>query len=254
MPIVELEKENQVALVTINNPPANTLNPEVFRSLEEIFSELDEDDTKVVILTGAGERFFVGGADIKQFEGKNADKAEKLTRVGQNFTLSLERISKPIIVAVNGFCLGGGMELAMACDFVIASETAKFGQPEIKLGVIPGWGGTQRIQRWMNPQLARELIFTGEILPASKMGEFVYKIVPPDQLLPTARALAERIARRGLIALKYAKRALKEATQRTLEEGLFIEAQYMRKLLETEDAREGVRAFLEKREPKVVDK
>ncbi|MHA2314403.1 MAG: enoyl-CoA hydratase/isomerase family protein [Candidatus Hermodarchaeia archaeon] len=254
MPLVELNKENQVAIVTINNPPANTLNPDVFRSLEEVFSKLDQDDTKVIILTGAGDRFFVGGADIKQFEGQDTEKAEKLTRVGQNFTLSLERISKPIIVAVNGYCLGGGMEMAMACDFVIASETAKFGQPEIKLGVIPGWGGTQRIQRWMNPQLARELIFTGEILPASKMGEFVYKIVPPDQLLTTAKELAERIAKWGLVALKYAKRALKEATQRTLEEGLFIEAQYMRKLLETEDAKEGVKAFLEKREPKVVDK
>ncbi|MFX1404847.1 MAG: enoyl-CoA hydratase/isomerase family protein [Promethearchaeota archaeon] len=254
MPLVELQKENQIALVTINNPPANTLNPEVFKKLEEIFSKLDQDNTKVVILTGAGDKFFIGGADIKQFEGSDADKAEKLTRVGQIFTLFLERISKPIIVAVNGFCLGGGMEITMACDFVICSETAKFGQPEIKLGVIPGWGGTQRIQRWMNPQLARELILTGEIFPASKMGEFVYKIVPPDQLIPTARALAERIARHGLVALKYAKRALKEATQRTLEEGLFIEAQYMKKLLETADAKEGVRAFLEKREPKVVDK
>ncbi|MFX1317785.1 MAG: enoyl-CoA hydratase/isomerase family protein [Promethearchaeota archaeon] len=254
MPLVELQKENQIALVTINNPPANTLNPEVFKKLEEIFSKLDQDNTKVVILTGAGDKFFIGGADIKQFEGSDADKAEKLTRVGQIFTLFLERISKPIIVAVNGFCLGGGMEITMACDFIIASETAKFGQPEIKLGVIPGWGGTQRIQRWMNPQLARELILTGEIFPASKMGEFVYKIVPPDQLIPTARALAERIARHGLVALKYAKRALKEATQRTLEEGLFIEAQYMKKLLETADAKEGVRAFLEKREPKVVDK
>ena len=254
MPLVELEKENQIALVTINNPPANTLTPKVFQTLEEIFSKLDQDNTKVVILTGAGDKFFIGGADIKQFEENDADRADQLTRTGQNFTLSLERISKPIIVAVNGYCLGGGMEIAMACDFVIASENAKFGQPEIKLGVIPGWGGTQRIQRWMNPQLARELIFTGEILPASKMGQFVYKIVPIGQLIPTAKTLAERIARHGLVALKYAKRALKEATQRTLEEGLFIEAQYMRKLLETEDAREGVRAFLEKRQPKVVDK
>ncbi|MDO8125164.1 MAG: enoyl-CoA hydratase-related protein [Candidatus Hermodarchaeota archaeon] len=254
MPLVEVEKKKQVVTVTINNPPANALTPEVFQTLEIVFSELDEDDTKVVILTGAGDRFFVGGADIKQFEGQDADRADQLTRTGQNFTLSLERTSKPIIVAVNGFCLGGGMEITMACDFVIASETAKFGQPEIKLGVIPGWGGTQRIQRWMNPQLARELIFTGDIVPASQMGDFVYKIVPPDQLIPTAMALAERIAKRGLVALKYAKRALKEATQRTLEEGLFIEAQYMRKLLETEDAKEGVRAFLEKREPKVVDK
>ncbi|MFX0078906.1 MAG: enoyl-CoA hydratase/isomerase family protein, partial [Candidatus Hermodarchaeota archaeon] len=144
MPIVELEKENQIALVTINNPPANTLNPEVFQALEEAFLKLDQDDTKVVILTGAGDRFFIGGADIKQFEGQDADRADQLTRTGQNFTLSLERISKPIIVAVNGFCLGGGMEITLACDFVIASETAKFGQPEIKLGVIPGWGGTQR--------------------------------------------------------------------------------------------------------------
>ncbi|MFW9985498.1 MAG: enoyl-CoA hydratase/isomerase family protein [Candidatus Odinarchaeota archaeon] len=254
MPLVELAKENQVATVTINNPPANTLNPEVFAKLKEIFTGLDQDSTKAVILTGAGDRFFVGGADIKQFEEQDAKSAAKLTQIGQEFTLFLEKISKPIIVAINGYCLGGGMEITMACDFVIASETAKFGQPEIKLGVIPGWGGTQRIQRWMNPQLARELIFTGAILPASKMGEFVYKIVPPDQLLPTAKALAERIASHGLVALKYAKRALKEATQRTIEEGLVIEAKYMQKLLKTEDAREGVRAFLEKREPKVVDK
>lgn len=254
MSLVELEKKNQIALVTINNPPANTLNPEIFTLLRKLLTKLNQDDTKAIILTGAGDKFFVGGADIKHFKEQNTEGVMKLTRIGQQFTLFLEKHSKPIIVAVNGFCLGGGMEITMACDFVIASETAQFGQPEIKLGVIPGWGGTQRLQRWMDPQRARELILTGDILPASEMGQFVYKVVPLNQLLPTAKELAQRIARHSLNAVKLAKRALKEAIHRPIEEGFEIEAQYLEKLIETEDAKEGVKAFLEKREPKVIDK
>ncbi|MFX1509440.1 MAG: enoyl-CoA hydratase/isomerase family protein [Promethearchaeota archaeon] len=254
MPLVELEKKNQIALVTINNPPANALNPEIITLLRKLLTELDQDDTKAIILTGAGDKFFVGGADIKQFKEQNAEVIKKFTRLGQQFTLFLEKHNKPIIVAVNGFCLGGGMEITMACDFVIASENARFGQPEIKLGVIPGWGGTQRLQRWMDPQRARELILTGDIVPASEMGQFVYKLVPPNQLLPTAKELAQRIARHGLNAVKLAKRALKEAISRPIGEGLKLEAQYFGQAFETEDAKEGIKAFFEKREPKVVDK
>ncbi len=254
MPLVEFEKENQIALVTINNPPANTLNKDIFATLRKIFTELDEDDTKAIILTGAGEKFFIGGADIKQFVGQDAKGGEKLARMGQEFTLFLEQLSKPIIVAVNGYCLGGGMELSQACDFIIASENARFGQTEIKLGIIPGWGGSQRLQRWMNPQRARELILTGEIIPASEMAGFVYKVVPLHQLLPTAKDLARRIAQRGLIAIKLAKKALKKALYLPLQEGLKLEARYFGQSFETEDAKEGFAAFFEKREPKVVDK
>ncbi len=254
MPLVEFEKENQIALVTINNPPANTLNKDIFATLRKILTELDEDDTKAIILTGAGEKFFIGGADIKQFVGQDAKGGEKLARMGQEFTLFLEQLSKPIIVAVNGYCLGGGMELSQACDFIIASENARFGQTEIKLGIIPGWGGSQRLQRWMNPQRARELILTGEIIPASEMAGFVYKVVPLHQLLPTAKDLARRIAQRGLIAIKLAKKALKQALYLPLQEGLKLEARYFGQSFETEDAKEGFAAFFEKREPKVVDK
>jgi enoyl-CoA hydratase len=254
MSLVELEKANQIALVTINNPPANAINREVLTTLRRIFSELDQDDTKVIILTGAGDRFFTGGADISQFKGLDAKGGEKLARMGQEFTVFLEQLSKPIIVAVNGYCLGGGMEISQACDFVIASENARFGQTEIKLGLIPGWGGTQRLQRWMNPQLARDLILTGDILPASAMGGFVYKVVSPDKLLPTAKELARRIAGRGLVAIKLAKKALKTALYTPLEAGLKLEAQNFGKLFDTQDAKEGVAAFLEKREPKLVDK
>jgi enoyl-CoA hydratase len=254
MPLVEFEKKNQIAIITINNPPANTLNKEIFTTLRKIFTECDKDDTKAIILTGAGEKFFIGGADIKQFVGQDAKGGEKLAHMGQEFTLFLEQISKPIIVAVNGYCLGGGMELSQACDFVIASENARFGQTEIKLGIIPGWGGTQRLQRWMDPQRARELILTGEIVPASEMAGFVYRVVPFDQLLPTAKDLARRIAQRGLIAIKLAKKALKQALFLPLEEGLKLEARYFGQSFETEDAKEGFAAFFEKREPKVVDK
>jgi len=254
MALVELEKENQIAIITINNPPANTLNPEIFEELRRILTELDKDDTKAIILTGAGDRFFIGGADIHQFRGLDAKSAEKLARMGQEFTLFLERLSKPIIVAVNGYCLGGGMEIAMACDFIIASERAQFGQTEIKLGIIPGWGGTQRLQRWMNPQRARELILTGDIVPASQMGGFVLKVVPHEQLLEEAKELARRIASRGLIAVKLAKQALKRALYLPLEEGLKLEAQYFGQTFETEDAKEGITAFFEKREPKVRDR
>ncbi len=254
MPMVELKKEDQIAIITINNPPANTLNSEIFTTLQKMLTQLDQDDTKVIIITGAGDRFFVGGADIKQFEGQDAKSSEKLSRAGQEFTLFLERLSKPLIVAVNGYCLGGGMEISQACDFIIASENAHFGQTEIKLGIIPGWGGTQRLQRWMDPQRARELILTGEIVPASEMKGFVYKVVPPDRLLPTAMDLAKRIAVRGLIAIKLAKKALKQAMFLPLEEGLKLEARYFGQSFGTEDAKEGIRAFIEKRDPKVVDK
>ncbi|MHA2406459.1 MAG: enoyl-CoA hydratase/isomerase family protein, partial [Candidatus Hermodarchaeia archaeon] len=180
---IELKKENQIAVITINNPPANALNQEIFTQLRTILEDLDKDDTKVIIITGAGDRFFIGGANIQQFKGLDAKGAEKAARMGQEFTLFLEQHSKVLIMAVNGYCLGGGMELSQACDFVIASENARFGQTEIKLGIIPGWGGTQRLQRWMNPQRARELILTGEIIPAAEMGNFIYKVVPPSQLI-----------------------------------------------------------------------
>ncbi len=251
---VELKKKNQIAVITINNPPANALNAEIFDTLHKMLTELDQDDTKVIIITGAGDKFFIGGANIKQFTGQDAKGAEKLSRMGQKFTLFLEQHSKVLIVAVNGYCLGGGMELSQACDFIIASENARFGQTEIKLGIIPGWGGTQRLQRWMDPQRARELILTGEIVPASEMGNFVYKVVPPEKLLPTAMDLAKRIAARGLVAIKLAKKALKQAMYMPIEEGLKLEARYFGESLETEDAQEGIKAFFEKREPKVVDK
>ncbi len=251
---IELKKENQIALITINNPPANALNQEIFSQLRDVLTALDQDDTKVIIITGAGEKFFVGGANIKQFTEQDAKGAEKLAQMGQKFTLFLEQMSKVLIVAVNGYCLGGGMELAQACDFIIASENAQFGQTEIKLGIIPGWGGTQRLQRWMDPQHARELILTGDIVPASEMGSFVYKIVPLDELIPTAMNLAKRIAVRGLVAIKLAKKALKQAIYMPLEEGLKLEARYFGQSLETEDAKEGIKAFFEKRDPKVVDK
>lgn len=251
---VELKKKNQIAVITINNPPANALNAEIFDTLHKMLTELDQDDTKVIIITGAGDKFFIGGANIKQFTGQDAKGAEKLSRMGQKFTLFLEQHSKVLIVAVNGYCLGGGMELSQACDFIIASENARFGQTEIKLGIIPGWGGTQRLQRWMDPQRARELILTGEIVPASEMGNFVYKVVPPEKLLPTAMDLAKRIAARGLVAIKLAKKALKQAMYMPIEEGLKLEARYFGESLETEDAKEGIKAFFEKREPKVVDK
>lgn len=251
---VELKKKNQIAVITINNPPANALNAEIFDTLHKILTELDQDDTKVIIITGAGDKFFIGGANIKQFTGQDAKGAEKLSRMGQKFTLFLEQHSKVLIVAVNGYCLGGGMELSQACDFIIASENARFGQTEIKLGIIPGWGGTQRLQRWMDPQRARELILTGEIVPASEMGNFVYKVVPLEELLPTAMDLAKRIAVRGLVAIKLAKKALKQAMHMPIEEGLKLEARYFGESFETEDAKEGIKAFFEKREPKVVDK
>lgn len=251
---VDLKKENQVAIITINNPPANTLNAAIFDTLKKILTDLDQDDTKAIILTGAGDKFFIGGADIKQFVGQDAKGGEKLARMGQEFTLFLEQLSKPLIVAINGYCLGGGMELSQACDFVIASENAQFGQTEIKLGIIPGWGGTQRLHRWMDPQRARELILTGEIVPASEMQGFVYKVVPLDKLLPTALDLAQRIASRGLIAIKLAKKAMKKAMYLPLDEGLKLEAKYFGESFETEDAKEGISAFFEKREAKVVDK
>lgn len=246
-----LTKEAGIALVTINRPPMNALNSETLLELKGLFNELESDEeVKVVIITAAGEKAFVAGADIKELSLKTPAQALEFAKLGQEVFNLIENLSKPVLAAVNGYALGGGTELALACDMVIASLNAKFGQPEIKLGIIPGFGGTQRLSRVVGKNLAKELIFTGELLPAQEAYRIglVNKVVKPDELLPSAKELASKIAGCKL-AVKVAKQIINKGVDTSLEKGLELEAQAFSECFSTQDAKEGLSAFLAKRKP-----
>ena len=242
-----------VAVVTINRPDKlNALNVEVLDELERCHSDLAQrDDVRVIVLTGAGEKAFVAGADISQFSRLSSRDATRFAARGQAVFSQFETGDKPVIAAVNGFALGGGCELALACHLRIASTNARFGQPEVNLGVIPGYGGSQRLPRVVGRGFALEMILTGEPVSAERAAliGLVTKVVPPAELLTEARRLAELIASRGPVALSLAIRAVR-ASDLPLQEGLAIEAELFGKAFDTEDLSEGASAFLERRKPK----
>jgi len=247
------EKEDGIGIVTINRPKSlNALNGEVLAELYEIFQEIEDDpDMRVVILTGSGERAFVAGADITEMQSKDNIEIGSFIGVGRKAFDQIYTLSKPVIAAINGFALGGGCELAMCCDLRIASENAKFGQPEINLGIIPGAGGTQRLTRLVGMTRAKELIYTGDIIDAKAafiMG-LVNKVVPPDSLMTEAKELARKMLSKSSIALSLAKKAINSGADMSLSSGLDLEAQCFARCFATEDQKEGMRAFMEKREP-----
>lgn len=246
--MIILEKDEGIATITFNRPDAmNALNIQTRAEFGQAIQELEADDTiRVLILTGSG-KAFVAGSDIKEFNQTTPYDAHNITRLGQ----LVEAFSKPVIAAVNGFCLGGGCEIAMGCDIIIASEKAKFGQPEINLGIIPGGGGTQRLQRLIGSCRAKELIFTGDIIRAEEADRIglVNRVVPMDDLLPTAKEIAQKIALKSPAALKLAKAAINRGMQTNLESGLAYEYELYSLSLSLEDKAEGVAAFLEKRKP-----
>jgi len=249
---VNYSVDEKVAWVTIDNPPLNTLNNALVGELKAVFEELEQnDDVLVVILRGGGEKAFVAGADIKQFPAMDPAVAEKFASEGHRVFNGIEDFKAPVIAAIQGFALGGGCELAMACDIRVASEDAKLGQPETGLAIIPGYGGTQRMPRLIPTGKAKELIFTGEMIDAAEAMRIglVDRVVKREDLLDEARKLARKILEKGPLAIKAAKKAINEGLAVPLKEGLKLEARYFGGLFSTEDKDEGARAFLEKRKP-----
>jgi len=250
--ILKLSAADGVATITISRPQAlNALNSQFFREMDAMVAELKaRGDVKVVIITGEG-KAFVAGADIAEMAGKSQAQAREFSQVGQKTFRSLELLDKPVIAAVNGFALGGGCELAMACDFRIASTKAKFGQPEVNLGLIPGYAATQRLPRLAGLGNALYLLLTAEMITAEealRVG-LVQKVVEPEALLETALAVAKTIAAKGPKAVKLAKLVARQGLLMDFESGCALEAQHFGDPFENEGA-EGMRAFLEKRPPK----
>jgi len=247
-----LERRGRVALLTINRPQKlNALNIQTRAEGAAALEELREDDSvRVVVITGAGEKSFVAGADIAEFEGRTA-VSQRDVMTGRSLFTAVDTFPKPVIAMINGFCLGGGCELALSCDLRVAGEQARFGQPEINLGIIPGGGGTQRLTRLVGEGKAMELILTGDMIDAQtafRIG-LVNLVVPAADLEAKTMELANRIAEKSPVALRMAKEAIKAASRSNLDEGLRREVDLFALCFSSEDKDEGVRAFLEKRKP-----
>ena len=246
-----LDKADGIATVTINRPKAlNALNAETLLELQAVFAHLAEaSDVGVVVLTGAGEKAFVAGADIAAMQPLDATTARHFARLGHEVLHAIEKGPKPVIAAVNGFALGGGCELAMACDLRFASDTAKFGQPEVNLGVIPGFGGTQRLARLVGKGRALELVLSGAMIDAAEawLIGLVNRVVPQAELLGAARALAATILAKGPLVVRLAKEAVAAGLEMDLDRACAREADLFGLCFATADQKEGMAAFLEKR-------
>ncbi len=252
--LVERDNSLPVATVTVNRPEKlNPLNSAVLQELGRAFAELDNDESvRVIIMTGMGDRSFIAGADINELNAlADPVKASEHARFGQALCFQIERLGKPVIMAINGFALGGGLEIAMAGDIRIAAETAQLGQPEIDLGIIPGFGGTQRLARLVGIGRAKLMIMTGQRITASEALRIglVEKVVPLGVLNEEARLIASQLAEKPPIALKLAKAAINDGLQVDLDRGCGIEASNFGLLFNTSDRKEGTSAFLEKRKP-----
>jgi len=249
--LVLVSHDGPISTVTINREKSlNALNRPTLEALRDALSELSaRGELRCAILTGAGDRAFVAGADISEMVHMGAEEGRAFADLGDGTFAAVEALRVPVIAAVNGFALGGGCELALACDFILASNKAKFGQPEVKLGVIPGFGGTQRLPRRIGLGMARELIYTGRTLGAEealRVG-LVNAVVPREELLPLAIKTAQEIAAMGPMAIAAAKRVMLEGASVGLPAAVELEARAFADLFESDDKREGMSAFLEKR-------
>ncbi len=258
MAYVRYSIENRIATLVIENPPVNALSREVMEELDKALDELkDNDEVKVIILAAAGQIAWIAGADINEIEKLNSkEEAYQVVKQAQSIANKLERLGKPSIAAIHSLCLGGGLELALACTFRIAGDRAKFGQPEINLGIIPGMGGTQRLTRLIGRANALRLILTGEQIPAQEAYRIglVDAVVPGDRVIMVSKDFARRIAQKGLPSIRAALKAVYEGENMTLDEGLDLEAKLFAELCETEDKKEGIKAFKEKRRPVFKDR
>jgi enoyl-CoA hydratase len=245
--------QDRIAVVTINRPDKlNALNAQTKGELKSLFTKIKTDDAvDVVILTGAGEKAFVAGTDIKELTTLNASTGKEFSSRGQEVFDLIENLGKPVIAAINGYALGGGCELALACHIRIASENAKFGQPEVNLGIIPGYGGTQRLARLIGRGRAMELILTGNQIDAQEALRIglVNRVVPHGDILATARELAGQITGKGQVAVRMALKAVNMTEETTLSDGQQLEASLFGVCCDTADFNEGTTAFLEKRQP-----
>jgi enoyl-CoA hydratase len=245
------EKKNSIAYVTVNRPDKlNALNMQVMTDLREAFTAIRDDaEVRVAILTGAGEKAFVAGADIGELNKQDPVAAKAYTHKGQAVLDLIENLGKPVIACINGFALGGGCELSMACTFRLASENAKLGQPEVKLGIMAGYGGTQRLPRLVGRGLAMQLLLTGEMISAQEAHRIglVNEVTAPAELIPRAEAIAQKIIANAPLAVQYTMEAVNKGLDMPLAEGLFLEATLFAVACATEDKKEGTSAFLEKR-------
>lgn len=249
--ILRVEVKDQIALVTVDRPEAmNALNTRFFNEMDEVVAHFrDRDDVRVMIITGAG-KAFVAGADIAEMVNKTPEEGSAFSRLGQNTFRSLGELEIPVIAAINGFALGGGLELAMGCDFRIASSKAKFGQPEVNLGLIPGYAGTQRLPRLTAMGDALYLLMTAEMIPAEdalRIG-LVQKVVEPDELMDTVMSIAHTIISKGPKAVKLIKKVVREGMNTSMDAGSELEADMFGTLFKDE-GETGMKAFLEKRKP-----
>ena len=260
MPLAGLRitMDGRVAVVTIDRENVlNALNTGLMEELMHTLNDLGSDSgVGVVVLTGTGERSFIAGADIKEMAGKTPLEARAYSELGQEIAHKLETMRKPTIAAVNGYALGGGCEMALACDVRLASENAHFGQPEINLGIIPGWGATQRLARATNIGYAKELILTGRMIDATEALErgLVQHVYPAAELMPAALELAQTMAAKSPVALYYAKEATNRSLHGDIGGNLVHEVDLYSLMFSTEDAREGLNAFVEKRDPTFIGK
>ncbi|MFQ6110934.1 MAG: enoyl-CoA hydratase/isomerase family protein [Nitrospinota bacterium] len=252
------EKRDRIGFITVNRPKVlNALNPQTMGELEDaLLKARDDGEVKVLILRGAGERAFVAGADINILTELTPEEGKELSASGQRVLNLLENLGKPSIAAIRGFALGGGLELALACTIRVAARGSKLGQPEIKLGVIPGYGGTQRLPRIVGKGKALELILTGDPIDAEE-GErlgLINRVVPPEELMPTVEGMANALCEKSAPILRYALEAVNKGLEGSLEQGLALEVNLFGMTYSTEDVREGTKAFLEKRKPEFKDR
>jgi len=256
---ITLEVADRIATITVDRPKAlNALNPDTLRELSVAIDRVAKDDgVKVVIVTGAGDKAFVAGADIAAMVDMDEAQGRAFAEAGHAVMRKLELLPKPVIAAVNGFALGGGTELALACDIILAGDSAVFGQPEIKLGIIPGFGGTQRLARKCGANFAKEMILSGNNVKADRALQvgLANAVVPAPDLMDEALKLAGKLADYGAVALAAAKKAIDEGLDRpSLDEALQVEQNAFAGLFSTEDRTEGMKAFLEKRKPTFKDR
>jgi len=248
--MIEIEDKGEINILTLNNPPVNAICSELLEELDETLDSLKDKDSRAIIITGKG-KSFVAGADISEMKDMTPEEAEEFSKEGHRIFTKLETFPKPIIAAINGFALGGGLELALSCDILIASEKAQFGQPEVGLGLIPGFGGTQRLTRTVGPKKAKELIFTAERIQADeayKIG-LVNKVVKTEGLMDKCEEIAKNISKNAPLAVRHAKKAINEGSDIKIKEALEIESEEFKECFKTEDHKEGLHAFLEKNEP-----
>ena len=249
---IKTEDKDGIRIITIDRPQVlNALNAQTVQEIGEAFHAARYDDSvKCVILTGSGEKAFVAGADINELAQQTPMSGKNTAESGQRVFLNIERFPKPVIAAINGFALGGGCELALACHIRIASEKAQIGLPEVTLGIIPGYGGTQRMARLLGKGKALELILTGDRIGAAEAERIglVNRVVPPSELMPACEELARKIMARGPLAVRAAIEAVMSGSEMPFEEGQFLEATLFGLLCATEDTKEGMKAFIEKRQ------